>query len=288
MGYNPIPATPLNICRYAAFLARRLSSNSIPKYLNIIRLLSLECGLPNPLQDNWQLKSLLSGIKRVKGTTLVRKLPITPIILLQIKPALNLSTLPDAAFWAASLLLFFGLLRKSNVLAPSLGGFDADKHLRRGDFDPHPWGIEVTVRWSKTIQFKERSLSIPLPVLHNHPLCPVSALLTYFSLSKGASPLGPAFVYHQDRIFVPLTYPVFIKRLRLLLSQVGVDPSQYAGHSFRRGGASWALQSGLPGDVIQLMGDWKSDAYKQYLVMPLTARLQSLHRFSRTLPTTTF
>ena len=37
---------------------------------------------------------------------------------------------------------------------------------------------------------------------------------------------------------------------------------QFAGHSFRRGGASFALQAGLPTDVIMLFGDWHSDAYR--------------------------
>ena len=38
----------------------------------------------------------------------------------------------------------------------------------------------------------------------------------------------------------------------------------YTGHSFRRGGATYAFRSGVPGELIQVMGDWKSDAYKRY------------------------
>ena len=37
-----------------------------------------EFGLPNLVTDNWQLTSLLRGIRRVKGDTLRQKLPITP------------------------------------------------------------------------------------------------------------------------------------------------------------------------------------------------------------------
>lgn len=39
---------------------------------------------------------------------------------------------------------------------------------------------------------------------------------------------------------------------------------RYTGHSFRRGGATYAFRSGVPGELIQVMGDWKSDAYKRY------------------------
>ena len=118
----------------------------------------------------------------------------------------------------------------------------------------------------------------PTPCAHVGHSSPSSPQL------KGLPPQGPAFVTWVGDSFSPLTYPTFVSTLRQALTKCGVDPSQYAGHSFRRGGASWALQSGLPGDVIQLMGDWKSDAYKQYLVMPIHSKLQSLKTFSKALP----
>ena len=43
--------------------------------------------------------------------------------------------------------------------------------------------------------------------------------------------------------------------LRAFLCQLGIDASQYAGHSFKRGGASFAHQAGLPVDMIKLLGD---------------------------------
>ena len=49
-GYDPVPVTNINLCRYAAYLARRLSYSSTRQYLNIIRLMHLECGFPNPLE----------------------------------------------------------------------------------------------------------------------------------------------------------------------------------------------------------------------------------------------
>ncbi|CAH3184844.1 unnamed protein product, partial [Porites lobata] len=39
------------------------------------------------------------------------------------------------------------------------------------------------------------------------------------------------------------------------LSLIGVDPKLYAGHSFRRGGASFAYQSGVPIELIKALGD---------------------------------
>jgi hypothetical protein len=46
--------------------------------------------------------------------------------------------------------------------------------------------------------------------------------------------------------------------------------SSSSSHSFRRGGATLAAQTGISSSLIQLMGDWKSDAYKKYIVCSLT------------------
>ena len=42
---------------------------------------------------------------------------------------------------------------------------------------------------------------------------------------------------------------------------------------FRRGAASWAFKCGVPGKIIQLHGDWSSDAYKLYLEFSLESKL---------------
>jgi hypothetical protein len=41
---------------------------------------------------------------------------------------------------------------------------------------------------------------------------------------------------------------------------------------FRRGGASLAARSGVAPHLIQLLADWESEAYKQYVVHSLTEK----------------
>lgn len=43
----------------------------------------------------------------------------------------------------------------------------------------------------------------------------------------------------------------------------------YSGHSFRRGGATYASSLGISHKLIQLQGDWASTACLEYLVRPL-------------------
>lgn len=286
MGYCPVPVSSTVLCRYAAHLAERLKFSSIQQYLNIVRILHLESDLPNPLEHNWPLKSVLMGIKRVHGNHTTHKEPITPSHLLHFKTVLNLSDVRDAAFWASALIAFYGLFRKSNVLTNSIAAFSKDKHLCRSDFRIFEWGVEIIVRWTKTIQCQERVLRVPIPAMPGHPLCPVSALISYLRLTSLAPSDGPAFVIPGKTAssFVPYTPVMFLRRLRALLSQVEKDPSHFATHSFRRGGASWALQCGLPAEVIRVLGDWRSDAYLAYIDIPRSSRLQMARVFASSLP----
>ena len=244
----------------------------------------LELGFSNPLKENWFLDSVLKGISREKGTMVKRKLPITPQILLKIRNLLNLEILQDSMFWAASLVAFFGFFRKSNLFPPSVKAFDSNKHLCRSDFSLHPWGIMIRIKWSKTIQFGERILQTPIPRLKGHPLCPVSAIVNAFSMSRSAPIDGPAFVIKKGGNFSTYAPTSFVKQLRGLLDLCGLPSKDYSGHSFRRGSASWAIQNGIPGEIIKILGDWKSDAYLAYLSLSTTSKVHSIFQFSEWLP----
>ena len=51
------------------------------------------------------------------------------------------------------------------------------------------------------------------------------------------------------------------------------SPSRFRGHSFFQGGGTWAFHTGVPGELIQIYGDWASDAYKCYLEFSEDAKL---------------
>ena len=63
--------------------------------------------------------------------------------------------------------------------------------------------------------------------------------------------------------------------MKQVLSELGIAPDRYGTHSFRRRGATYALEAGVPLDTISLLGDWKSDAMFLYLHMPLSQRIQA-------------
>lgn len=245
----PVPVDEHTVALYATYLGRTLKPSSVRQYINIVRLLHLECGLGHPFKDSWVVKSTIRGMQRCKGCAVNRKAPVTPEILLSLKSKLSPNSKKDCVFWATCLLLFFGLLRKANVLHDTR--FDPGKQLCRRNFVVGTDGeLTVLVHWTKTIQFRERALRIRLPRLAPSDLCPVSAVVRAFQFDPSARP---------DSQALPLRAADFNARLKKL---AGPDISS---HSFRRGGATHALSVGIPGEIIKVWGDWKSNAYLAYL-----------------------
>ena len=269
---QPIPADLDIICMYVQFLSQTLTIQSIRNYLNGVKLLHLYVGAPFPHIGSFELTLLLKGLARLNPHTPKQALPITPPILLKLLAHLQLSCPLHASLWSAILLGFFLFARKSNLVPPSPSKFHPLKHLTRGSVAICPAGLLVTLRWSKTIQCGDRVLRIPVVAIPNSPLCPLHAWYNMTSLVP-AEDSSPAFIYPSPTGLLTLTYYTFTSNLRKLLQLAGFNPSAYSGHSLRRGGATWAFKSKVPGELIQLHGDWSSDAYLRYLDFSLEGKM---------------
>ena len=91
----------IHLLRYIVVFARTLSTNSIPNYLNVVRLLQFQFGYPNTLEEplfKHQKTVFLRGIKRINGTSISQKLPITPEVFYKIQAVLNLNSSIDGTF----------------------------------------------------------------------------------------------------------------------------------------------------------------------------------------------
>ena len=261
----PVPLSQEDLGRYIAYLSRRLTFSSVRQYLNAVRLLHLNAGHKNPLENNWYVASILKGVKRVKGSKSVQKLPTTLDILKMLVCKLDMSISFDRVFWTACIVAFYSFFRKSNLLVQSIGSFDPGRNLCTSDVEFQREGAVLTVRWSKVIKFRERTLRIPLPKLKNPLFCPSTALLGLCLTCPSVEGPAPLFRYIENGTPVPLTQAKFVCKLRQSLTDLGFPADQYSGHSFCRGGAQFALQCGLPVELIKLQGDWNSNAYERYL-----------------------
>lgn len=273
------------------FLARTLSATSIPCYLNVVCILHLQHGFNNPLQEplfKFQKDLLMRGVKRINSNAVRQKLPITPDILRKLHGQLDLITNSlDATFWAACVIAFFSFFRKSNLLVQSESAFDPQKHLRACDIRIFAWGLLLVVRCSKTIQYRNRTLMVPVPRIAGSTLCPHVAITNAFKLAGISSYdkhlLSPAFMYSLKGNLKVLTFATFTSKLKQTLDKCGFNSNLYSGHSFRRGGATFALSCGVPAHYIKLQGDWLSDAYERYLDTSLQYKMTAINMMSKSL-----
>ncbi len=72
----------------------------------------------------------------------------------------------------------------------------------------------------------------------------------------------------------PMPYNVLVNTLKGWVRKMGMDPNDVSGHSLRRGGATYAMHCGVPTEVIKAQGDWASDCYLLYCIIPPSRLLE--------------
>ena len=216
-------------------------------------------GLNTELPRHGLFTQTRAGIEKFYGDTAAptRKAPVYLDDLCTFARLLPRDTFEGARDWCACLLAFYGLLRIREYM---------DAGLRIGDVRFAVYGLDIDVTYSKT-SLVRTTLSV---AARNDELCPSRALAAYFahfpSRSLPARRDDPLFVSFTSGAPGPMTADEFIACVRHLYSRAQPDcPSQrYAGHSFRRGGATALKLAGVADSDIQRHGRWKSDAYKLY------------------------
>ena len=179
-GYHPVPANPVVVCRYVAYLAMTHTYSSIKQYLNVVRILHVCGGFSNPITNHTTLQVVLKGVQRIKGDTAHRKPPMTLVILKKLQGLLKLNRSFDAVFWATCLLAFFGMLRLSSLFPP------ANVPLLISCVQVYSWGLVISFQYSKTIQFKERRSYVALPWSPSPALHPLPWTGTAHGLEVGS------------------------------------------------------------------------------------------------------
>ena len=137
--------------------------------------------------------------------------------------------------------------------------YDPRAHLSYGDVRVDsvsnlPWMEAMVVSSSQNAMFG-RGVTLSVGV-SGSDVCPVTAMVGY--LVQRGSVLGPLFRFADGRM---LTRKWFIAAVGRALVGAGIDPSRYAGHSFRVGVATTAALRGLQDSLIKTLGRWESSAY---------------------------
>ena len=253
--------------------------STIQQYLTVIRLLHLDLGLAHPYGDDHQVTSLIRAVKRVKGTAPAYKLSLSLQQINSLLHHLDITNIRDLQTWCFITLGFYGLLRISAVTTPSEDVDSANQNtMRKADATPTPYGIILTIKHSKTVQYAERVFHAVIPRIGGL-YCPTLALLTFLQLTSALPAAAPllAFQANTGKV-IPLAATNARQRLKKLLITLGLPTQDYNSHSLRRSGASYLLAKGVPLETVKVLGDWKSDCVFKYLKPVATDKLTLVNK----------
>ena len=275
------PCDNIQLCRFGQHLKRTFQSpDAVGNYISGIRTCLALLGMVVPDSQDKQMQMFNQGLKRIMPHAVKQAAPITPEILVKMSKVVNYQDTVEMIAWTATLLGFYMFLRKSNLVPDNMQGFNIQQQFARQDInitglqDP----IMAEIRWSKTIQFKQRVLRCPVLPAGNKSICPVYWTHHMITHVK-AGPTEPLFAIPSKDGWLSLSANQLVARIRKWLKLIKEDEEAYSLHSLRRGGATFAYRSNLEADMIKTLGDWSSDAFKRYIDVSMDQRYTSMRKF---------
>jgi hypothetical protein len=248
---------------WIASLGKSVKETTIRNYLKGLRNYHIFNRFPVAPFDDPLIDYVLRGVLRTYGIAPKReRLPITSPILRRILDVFA----KDRSFEALNLRA---------ALCTAFAGF-----LRPGEFTWVRWDYGESPKSClarKHVTFtRQGTVILRLPASKTDPyrqgtdiylastgsiLCPVSALHQLFERFP-AKPNDPLF----SRVAgLPFSRTYVVDKIKGFLLRSGFTPSQYNGHSLRKGAAVSAIAAGATKDEVKLLGRWKSDAVDIYI-----------------------
>lgn len=228
---DALPANPTVVAAYVVELVQTKKVATIEIHLAAIneahRLVGADVPSTSP-----QVRAVVKGIRRTHGTAQQGKLPLLVAHLRRI-----VQVLPDgvhkARTVAAILLGFAAALRRAELVG-----------LDRADVQFAEDGLIVSVRRSKVDQEGAGRL-IGVPYGSNPATCPVRAVKRWIEVAGiEHGPLFRAVDRHGHIGGDRLSSKAVCLLVKQAVTAIGLDPSDYGGHSLRAGLATEAARCG--------------------------------------------
>ena len=227
------------VLAFLEFLAwNQVSVHMVANNVSAIKANLVLYGLDHTFMDHPRIKYFIKSMK------MSRPLSVTDRPIMSIKTLHSFisacSFIPFGKVYAAVFLIaHFGFLRISNVAPHSYKDFHPSRHLTPSDVTFSKKFMFLSIKWSKTNQFRDKVQVITLPGLRNSVLCPVKALKAAMAL------YNPSQSDHLFQFFSAGRWTVLIdSRIRKILSRLnlklGFQSNKYTFYTFCRSGATLA------------------------------------------------
>ena len=257
----------VNIYVLLAFLeylhSNALTAANISNYLAGIRAIFILHDLPTHMFKDQRIQMFVKSLQIDRPLT-IKSTPVFSIDMLRDIVIQSQKFEFSHIFAALYLLAFYSFLHLSNIVPHSFMGFDISRHLARGDVIFGDTSAVIIIKWSKTNQLRNKVHYVTIPKVPQSLLCPFLALKTMLQKIPG-SQNDPLFTIPGHGHYLPLTDSIVKKHLKRVLKALGWEHHKYIFHTFRRSGASWAHNHGVPIQAIKDQGTWSSDCVYRYI-----------------------
>lgn len=260
---DPVRPRPSLVCAYIEELAESpLSPRTVMNNISHIRTYLRKADMPTAPLDHIRVKWALDALKRDVSFTPRLKQPI-PTDTLQSAVSILPSSPEGNIIKVSVLIMFYAALRQSEVLAPSVKGFDHRFHLARKDVILLPNTVQIYIKHAKNMQTIYQNKLLSLQASSNPLTCVMAAVRQMLAYTPTIRMEEPFIMFPDTR--KPVTVDFVRRRWNSHLTENGVNADNLSLHSLRKAAATAAHDQGCSEIQIQRYGGWKSNAHRYYI-----------------------
>ena len=257
-GFKSMPSEVKTISLYLSYLA----TNNVK--ISTIKRRIVSIGVLHKLKGHYLdtkhpaiIENLL-GIKRRKG---VKQNGKKPLLINDLKQIINVIDEEKNSE--------IKIIRDRSIILLGFGGAFRRNELVSLDYDDLEFvneGLKINIKKSKTDQFGEGSVKA-LPYFENQKYCPVKSIQEWLKISKIKS--GSLFrKFHKGMALSNnrLSDQSVALLIKYYLNKVGIDNSNYSGHSLRSGFATSAAEAGAEErSIMNMTGHKSTEMVRRYI-----------------------
>ena len=260
-------------------LVDKVSYSTLKANLSAMKAWASNCGhiLVNDPTEKVILHKLFLSIGKQVGVKLQdKRLPMTFDIMSAIAGITNFGIYNNVVLYTIMVVAFLGLHRLGELCPTKRTGNDPRFVVNTEDWLPqvigdYKFGL-IHLKVSKTDTYNS-GVNVIIPkgmgvvdarLWMQHM---IDIRIKLYNINKSYNLLAfrkgnPLFVLDNGKLVIKSDV---IKFLRIKLRELGIDPTKFAGHSFRIGGATELGRRNVPSFIIKQLGRWKGPCYKRYI-----------------------
>ncbi|EUC54628.1 site specific recombinase, phage integrase family protein, partial [Rhizoctonia solani AG-3 Rhs1AP] len=259
-----LPTSEFTLCAFVAHLAESKAGSSIRNTISGLKHWHDRHG------ESWpggpKLDLVIRGAANVApaSSTKPDRDPVTTGMIEELAIGLDMNDEKDITVFAAATIAFYGMARLGELLGCSSRKHDPSRFPSRNSVGPPisaNGSREIHLPRTKTSQRTGESIIITRQAGPTNPIAAIERLLSSNRTLHGTDFLF-AYTDKHNKATKNLTSEAFLTRVNDIWSRS--DHPRITGHSFRIGGTTHLLHSGIAPEVVRMMGRWASDAHFRY------------------------